>query len=100
MAHTKAAARWMMATHGRGVLAPLTGQDSRAWGAFIELLHLYAAADDYGRRHALRAMALDAAADRGERDEASCLHCGRALGTDETCWCIDERERTPDVLDP
>lgn len=57
MDRIKDAMRWMKATHGRLVLAPLTGQDSRAWGAFVLLLDLYAVGDNTGRREAVAALA-------------------------------------------
>ena len=53
---TKQAVRWMQRQYGRGVMAPMTGQDSRAWAAFLLLLDLYSAADNPGRYRALRAM--------------------------------------------
>lgn len=53
---TSDAVRWMQRQYGRGCLAPMTGQDSRAWAAFLLLLDLYSAADNPGRYRALRAM--------------------------------------------
>lgn len=41
---------------GRGCLAPLTGQDHRAFTAFAHLMELYAVADDPGRSATLVAL--------------------------------------------
>lgn len=53
----QAARRWVEERLGdRHCFAPFTGQDSRAFGAFVHLLELYAAADESGRQSALIAM--------------------------------------------
>jgi hypothetical protein len=51
------AAKWIRGRLGRDALAPLTGQDSRALGAFVHLVALYGNSDGDGRRCALVAMA-------------------------------------------
>lgn len=53
---SKNAVRWMQRKYGRACMAPMTGQDARAWAAFLALLDLYSAADNPGRYRAMRAM--------------------------------------------
>lgn len=51
------AQRWVRERlNNKSALAPLTGQDFRAFTAFVHLVDLYSAGDDEGRRHAVRAM--------------------------------------------
>lgn len=42
---------------GKGAFAPLTGQDMRAWVAFVHLLEMYGVSDLVGRDAAIVAMA-------------------------------------------
>lgn len=42
--------------YGKNVLAPLTGQDTRALGAIVECWELYACSDEAGQRGALAAV--------------------------------------------
>ena len=42
------ASKFLKTHHGREVFAPFTGQDARAWRAFVALLELYTASDERG----------------------------------------------------
>lgn len=63
------ATRWMAQTYGRAKLAPLTGQNHRAFGVFILALDLYAVADGTGRREAIRIL------DAATRAAQSSVYC-------------------------
>jgi hypothetical protein len=54
----KAARTWLRGQpgHGRNTFAPFTGQDQRAFSAFVYALELYAGSDEQGRACALLAM--------------------------------------------
>jgi hypothetical protein len=54
--YCKTAQKWVRERLGKSVFAPFTGQDFRAFQAFVHLLDLYACSDAAGREHALLAM--------------------------------------------
>ena len=56
--YCRSAPRWIaQRLGGRKVLAPLTGQDSRALRAFVHLVELYGNSDGHGQDCAVMAMA-------------------------------------------
>lgn len=50
------AAKFLKHHHGRAVFAPFTGQDARAWRAFVAALELYVVGDGHGRTCAVAGM--------------------------------------------
>jgi hypothetical protein len=55
--YCQTAGKWICGRlHDRYALAPLTGQDARAFKAFFHLVELYGACDEPGQAHAIAAL--------------------------------------------
>jgi hypothetical protein len=83
----ESAQRWVVERlKDRAAFAPMTGQDSRAFTAFVHLVELYSVSDSTGRRSAIEAMTHTLRA-----MQASTRHLAKAAIPHVLDWADEDR---------